>query len=102
VVVKAGDKSEDGEAVTKKTKGVKGPRTVTSEQRTPGSQILHSKTRRVKLHRTRIVSCKTTNKKKIINHRGCNKNIGKMKGAMSADGTHRGDRKTRAIGVHDG
>ena len=30
---------------SRKAKGVKGPRTVTSEERTPGSRILHSKTR---------------------------------------------------------
>ena len=30
---------------SRKTKGVKGPRAVTSEERTPGSRILHSKTR---------------------------------------------------------
>ena len=31
-----------------------------------------------------------------------NTDVGKAKGAMSAGGTHRGDRKTRAIGDHDG
>jgi hypothetical protein len=80
----------------------KGARAVTSEQRTPGSQILHSKTRRVKLHRTRIISCKTTNRKKVVNHRRGNKNIGKAKGAVSASGTHGRDRKTRTIYDHDG
>ena len=33
---------------SRRTKGVKGPRAVTSEERTPGSRILHNKTRGVK------------------------------------------------------
>jgi hypothetical protein len=41
----------------RKPKGVKGPGAVTSEKWTPGSQILHRKTRSVKFHITRIVSC---------------------------------------------
>jgi hypothetical protein len=86
----------------RKAKGVKGPGAVTSEQRTPGSQILDSKTRRVKFNRTRIVSCKTTNRKEVMNHRRSNKNIRKTKGAMSTGGTHRRDRKARAICDHNG
>ena len=41
---------------SRKPKSVKGPRAVTSEERTPGSRILHSKTRRVKFDRTGVVS----------------------------------------------
>ena len=41
---------------SRKTKGLKGPRADTSEERTPGSRILHSKTRGVKFDGTRIVS----------------------------------------------
>ena len=37
---------------SRKPKSVKGPRAVTSEERMPGSRILHSKTRRVKFDRT--------------------------------------------------
>jgi CRISPR/Cas system CMR subunit Cmr4 (Cas7 group RAMP superfamily) len=73
----------------REAKGVKGPGAVASEQRSPGSQILYSKTRRVKFHRTRIVSCKTTNRKKVMNHGRSHKNIRKAKGAMSTGGTHR-------------
>jgi hypothetical protein len=86
----------------RKAKGVKGPGAVTSEQRTPGSQILDSKTRRVKFNRTRIVSCKTTNRKEVMNHRRSNKNIRKTKGAMGTGGTHRRDRKARAVCDHNG
>jgi hypothetical protein len=53
---------------SRKTKGVKGSGAITSEEWTLGSQILHRKTRSVKLDRTRIVSCKLTNRKKIMNH----------------------------------
>ena len=51
----------------RKTKCVKGPRAVTSEERTPGSRILYSKTRRVKFNGTRIVSSKLANGKKVVN-----------------------------------
>ena len=77
---------------SRKTKGVKGPRAVTSEERTPGSRILHSKTRGVKFDGTRIVSSKLANGKKIMNHLRSNKNIRKTERTMSR--THGGDRKT--------
>ena len=73
-----------------------------SEQRTSGSQILHSKTRRVKFNETGIVSGKPTNRKKVMDHRGCNKNVRKTKRAMSTGGTHGRDRKTRPICDHNG
>ena len=41
---------------SRKTKGVKGSRAVTSKKRTPGSRILHSKTRGVKFDGTRRLS----------------------------------------------
>jgi hypothetical protein len=66
----------------------------------PGSQILHKKTRSVKLHRTRIVRYKLTNRKKIVNHLRSNKDIRETERTMSR--THRSDRKTRTITDHDG
>jgi hypothetical protein len=83
-----------------KPKGVKGPGAVTSVQWTPGSQIFHRKTRSVKLHKTRIVSCKLTNRKKIVNHLRSNKDIREAKRTVSR--THRSDRKTGSITDHDG
>ena len=85
---------------SRKPKSVKGPRAVTSEERTPGSRILHSKTRRVKFNGTRIVSIKLANRKKVVNHLRGNKDIGKTKRARSR--THGGDRKARPITNHDG
>jgi hypothetical protein len=93
--------------LTKKTKvkmkqrkaKCKGAQAVTSVELTPGSQILHSKTRSVKFNRTRLVSCKLANSKKIVNHLRSNKNIGKTKRTRSK--THRGDRKIRPITYHD-
>ena len=82
---------------SRKPKSVKGPRAVTSEERTPGSRILHSKTRRVKFDRTRVVSSKLANRKKVVNHLRSNKNIRKTRSR-----THGGDRKTRPITNHDG
>ena len=85
---------------SRKPKSVKGPRAVTSEERTPGSRILHSKTRRVKFNRTGVVSSKLANGKKVVNHLRGNKNIRKMERTRSR--THGGDRKTRSITNHDG
>jgi len=90
---------EGGGSGSRNTEGVMGPRAVTSEKLTPGSQILHSKTKRVKFDRTRIVNCKLANGKKIVDHVGSNKNIGKTKRTRSS--THGGDRKTRPITNHD-
>jgi hypothetical protein len=83
-------------------KGVEGAGAVTSEEGAPSCRVLHSKTRRVKLDRTRIISGKTANRKKIVDQRRSDKNIGNTKRAGRAGGTHRCDRKTRAIRHHDG
>jgi hypothetical protein len=85
----------------RKSKGVEGASAVTSEEGAPSCQVLHSKTIRVKLDRTRIISRKTTNRKKIMNQRS-DKNMGKAKRAERAGGTHRCDMKTQAIRHHDG
>jgi hypothetical protein len=50
-------------------KGVKGAGAVTSEEGASRCRVLHSKTRRVKLDRTRIISGKTANRKKIVDQR---------------------------------
>ena len=60
---------------SRKPKSVKGPRAVTSEERTPGSRILHIKTKRVKFDRIGVVSSKLANGKKVVNHLRSNKNI---------------------------
>ena len=86
----------------RKPKGVEGAGAVTSEEGAPSCRVLHSKTRRVKLDRTRIISSKPTNRKKIVDQRRSDKNIGNAKRAGRAGGTHRCDRKTRAIRHHDG
>src|SRR6185437_17174933 len=85
---------------SRKPKSVKGPRAVTSEERTLGSQILHSKTRGVKFDGTRIVRSKLANGKKIMNHLRSNKNIRKPERTRSR--THGGDLKTGPITHHDG
>ena len=85
---------------SKKPKSVKGPRAVTSEEWTPGSRILHSKTRRVKFNGTRVISSKLANGKKVVNHLRSNKDIRKAKRTRSR--THGGDGKARPITNHDG
>ena len=81
---------------SRKPKSVKGPRAVTSEKWTPGIRILHSKTRGVKFDRTKVVSSKLANRKKVVNHLRSNKNIRKMRSRI-----HGGDRKARPITNHD-
>ena len=83
----------------RKAKGVKGPCAVTPKERTPGGRILYSEARRVKFDGTRIVSCKLTNGKKVMNYLRSNKDIGKTKRTRSR--THGGDRKARPITNHD-
>ena len=86
----------------RKPKCVERTGAVTSEEWAPGSRILHSKTRRVKFDRTRVIRSKATNRKEVVDQRRSNKNIRKAKGARSAGGTHGRDGKTRAIRHHDG
>jgi hypothetical protein len=86
----------------RKPKGVEGASAVTSEEGAPSCRVLHSKTRRVKLDRTRIISGKTAKRKKIVDQRRSDENIGNAKRAWSTGDTHRCDRKTRAIRHHDG
>jgi glyceraldehyde-3-phosphate dehydrogenase/erythrose-4-phosphate dehydrogenase len=66
----------------------------------PSSQIIHRKTRSVKLDKTRVVSCKLTNRKEIMNHLRSNMDIRETEMTMSR--THRSDRETRTITDHDG
>jgi hypothetical protein len=97
VTAKAADEeAERRGSGRRKPKGVKGPRAVTSEKWTPGSRILHSKTRGVKFDRTGVVSSKLANGKKVVNHSRSNKNIRKTRSR-----THGGDRKARPITNHD-
>jgi hypothetical protein len=44
-------------------------------QKGPGSQIFHKQTKGVKLHGTRIVGGEPTNRKKILDDVGSNKNV---------------------------
>jgi hypothetical protein len=69
-----------GSSRSRKTESVKGPGAITSEEWMSGSQILHRKAMSVKLDRTRIVSCKLTNKKEIMNHYRSNKDIRETEG----------------------
>jgi hypothetical protein len=48
-------------------KRVEGPRAVTPSEKGPGGKKLHRQTKRVKLHRTRVVISELTDGKKIMN-----------------------------------
>ena len=89
-------KKSKAEQRKQENEGCKGARAVTSEKRTPGSRILHSKTRGVKFDRTGVVSSKLANRKKVVNHLRSNKNMRKTRSR-----THGGDRKARPITNHD-
>src|SRR6185436_4495320 len=69
---------------SRKPKSVMGLRTVTSEERTLGSRILHSKTRRVKFDRTGVVNSKLANGNKVVNHLRSNKIIRKTRSRTTA------------------
>jgi hypothetical protein len=88
-----------GSSGRRKTKSVKGPRAITAEKRSLGSQILDSETGGVELDRARVGSSELTNGKKVVDHLRSNKNIRDMERTRCrADG---GDRETRPITNHD-
>jgi hypothetical protein len=84
---------------SRKSKGVKGSGVIALEERTPRHRILHSKARGIEFNRTRIVSCKLTNGKKVMDRLRSNGDIGKTEGTKRT--THWGDRKTRPITNYD-
>jgi hypothetical protein len=61
---------------SRQVKCVEGPEAVTPSEKGHGGKILHRQTKRVKLHRTRVVSSELTDGKKILNDVGGNKDIG--------------------------
>jgi hypothetical protein len=64
-----------------KAHGVERPQTITPGDHVLGRKILHRKAKRVKLHRTSIVSSKVMNRYEILNNIGCDKNIIKVEWA---------------------
>jgi hypothetical protein len=63
-------------------------RAVTAGERGPGGQILHSKTRGVKLNGTRVVSGESTDRKKIVSDVGSYENIVEVKRPRENRGTY--------------
>jgi hypothetical protein len=61
---------------SREAKRVEGPGAVTPSQKGPGGKILHRQTKRVKFHRTRVVSSELTDGKKVLNDVGGDKDIG--------------------------
>ena len=58
---------------------VERPRAVTAGKKGPGGQILHRKTRGVKLNGTGVVSSESTNRKKIVGDVGSYENVIEVK-----------------------
>ena len=63
-----------------KTKGVERPDAVASGEKLSRGKILHKQARRIKLNGTRIVNSELTNRKKIMNDVGSDKDIVQAKG----------------------
>jgi hypothetical protein len=61
---------------SRQAKRVEGPGAITPSKKGHGGKILHRKTKRVKLHGTRVVSSELTNRKKILNDVEGNKDAG--------------------------
>ena len=62
-------------------------RDVTAGERGPGGQILHRKTRGVKLNGTRVVSGETTNRKEIMSDVGGYENVVEVERSRENRGT---------------
>jgi hypothetical protein len=73
----SGDRGRGG----RHTKSVEWLGAFTAREKGPGSKILHRQAKGVKLHRTRVVSGKLTNRKNTLNDVGGNKNISEAEGA---------------------
>ena len=67
---------------------VEGLSAVTARERVPGGQILHRKTRGVKLNGTGVVSSESTNRKKIVGDVGSYENIVEVKRPRENRGTY--------------
>ena len=67
---------------------VERPRAVTAGEKGPGGQILHRKTRGVKLNGTGVVSGESTNRKKIVGDVGSYENIVEVKRPRENRGTY--------------
>jgi hypothetical protein len=62
------------------SEGVEGLGAIVPCDHAPGMKILHRKAKRVKLDRTIVIIIKLTNKNKVLNNIGGNKNVIKIKG----------------------
>jgi hypothetical protein len=67
---------------------VERPRAVTAGEKGPGGQILHRKTRGVKLNGTGVVSGESTDIKKIVSDVGSYENIVEVKQPRENRGTY--------------
>ena len=67
---------------------VERPRAVTAGEKGPGGQILHRKTRGVKLNGTRVVIGESTDKKKIMSDVGGYENVVEVEQPRENRGTY--------------
>jgi hypothetical protein len=65
------------------------------------SKILHKETKRVKFHRTRIISGEFMNRQKILNNVRSNKDIVKVKGSWENRVAYGGNREDRTVTYND-
>ena len=62
----------------RRLKGIKLPRTVAPKKLTRDNEVLHRKTKRVKIDRTIVIGSKLTDKNQILNDARCNEDVMKM------------------------
>ena len=82
---KGGGGSDGGEGARLKNsvggEGVEGSGTVAPGDHVPGTEVLHRKTKRVKLYGNRVVNGKLSNRDKVLDDIWSNKNNTKVKRA---------------------
>jgi hypothetical protein len=82
--------------------GVEGPKTLTSQQRGLGAEILYRNTKRVKFNRNTIVSGKFANREKVLEDVGSNENITKMEWSWDCGVSSANNRESGTITHNDG
>jgi hypothetical protein len=80
---------------------VEGPDAVTSGEWGPGGQILHKKTRRVKLNGARIVGGEPIDRKEIVSNVRGYENVVEIERSKEYRGTYRGDWKSGTVSNDD-
>jgi hypothetical protein len=82
--------------------GVEGPRTVTAKKSSPGAEILHRNTERVKLNRNTVISGELTNGKEIFYYVRGKEDVGETERTRNGGVTGADNREGGTITDNDG